>query len=505
MKQIYLKLGHITLKKGQLLIKRQAIITERLPILASCAYLAAVFMKYICFLLFICLSPCLARAQADTVVATKYVTLSQINIVGNKRTKKEILLREMNLQEGQMVLADSMASLLEQSRQRLITIGLFTEIKLADELTNDTTLVWNITVKERWYIIPEPTFQLADRNFNVWWTEQNRDLRRTIIGVTLRDKNFRGNLENIALTAQIGYTQKLYLEYIKPYIDKNKKHGFGIGFGFAESEETFYKTDSNKLQFIKTKGKYIYSQAEVTAAYIYRPAYAARHIFSLGYKAFRVADTVIKSNADYYKNGSNTLKMLELTYRYELNKVDNLNYPLQGTKIVGQLVGRYGIEGLNYQVFGTLELGHYRKLWPKWFLSTTFRGRLSAPGNQPYTFRNAMGTKYEYIRGYEYYVIDGSHYGLLRANIKRELLNINIRNIPIRYLPNIPLRIYPKLFADAGYVHNNYAGNSFLNNKMLYSAGVGVDIYTAYDIKIRIEYAWNHLGQKGLFLHFNSE
>lgn len=433
------------------------------------------------------------------------IKLAQINITGNKRTQKDIMLREMNVREGQMVRVDSLAALLTQSRLRLMTIGLFTEIKMADEVMGDSVLVWNIAVKERWYIIPEPTFQLADRNFNVWWTEQNRDLRRTIIGVTLRDKNFRGNMENLALTAQLGYTQKLYLEYTKPYIDKEKKHGFGVGFGFAESEETFYNTDSNKLQFIKTKGNYIYSQAEVSASYIYRPAYAAHHIFRLTYKAFRVADTVIKLNADYYKDGSKSMKMLEAGYRYELNNVDNLNYPLYGTKIVGQLIGRYGIEGLGYQVFGTLEVGHYRKLWPKWYFSTTFRGRLSAPGQQPYSFRNAMGTKYEYIRGYEYYVIDGSHYGLLRANLKREILNVNIRKIPIKYLPNIPLRIYPKIFADAGYVYNNYAGNSFLNNKMLYSAGVGVDIYTAYDIKIRIEYACNHLGQKGLFLHFNSE
>lgn len=462
-------------------------------------------MKYICTLLLGCLCTCLVFADTDTTMASSKVVLTQINIIGNKRTKKEILLREMNVQEGQWVRRDSIKTLLQQSRQRLITAGLFTEIKFSDELLEDTALVWHISLKERWYIIPEPTFQLADRNFNVWWTEQNRDLRRTIIGITLRDKNFRGNMENIALTAQIGYTQKLYLEYIKPYIDKDKKHGFGFGFGFAESEETFYKTDSNKLKFIKTKGKYIYSQAEVSASYIYRPAYASRHIFSIGYKAFKVADTVVQSNADYYRNGSNTMKMLELSYRYELNRVDNLNYPLQGTKIVGQLVGRYGIEGLDYQLFGSLEVGHYRQLWPKWYLSTTFRGRLSAPVNQPYAFRNAMGTKYEYIRGYEYYVIDGSHYSLLRANFKRELLNININKIPLRYLPNIPLRIYPKIFADAGYVYNNNAGNSFLNNKMLYAAGVGVDIYTAYDIKIRIEYAWNHLGQKGLFLHFNSE
>jgi hypothetical protein len=56
-----------------------------------------------------------------------------------------------------------------------------------------------------------------------------------------------------------------------------------------------------------------------------------------------------------------------------------------------------------------------------------------------------------------------------------------------------------------GYAANKYPGNSFLNDRLLYSAGLGVDIVTAYDLKIRLEYAWNHLGQNGLFLHLNSE
>jgi hemolysin activation/secretion protein len=165
-----------------------------------------------------------------------------------------------------------------------------------------------------------------------------------------------------------------------------------------------------------------------------------------------------------------------------------------------------GFEGIRFQSYAQLELGYFHRLGDsKWFTANIVRGRLTTPQNQPYKYRYALGSESEYVRGYEYYVIDGSQYGVLRNNLKYELLNVRVRNIPIRYLPVLPLRIYPKVFIDAGYVDYKYTGNSFLNNRMLYSAGMGLDIITAYDLKFRLEYTWNHLGQKGLFLHINSE
>jgi outer membrane protein assembly factor BamA len=444
--------------------------------------------------------------QYNTVaILARPLTIDKINITGNKKTRREIILREIGYDEGRSLPADSLPLLLEESRQRLVALGLFTEVIIVADSTAAFHATVNIHVKERWYIIPEPTFQLADRNFNVWWTEQNRDIRRTIIGITLRNKNFQGNLENIALTAQVGYTKKLFIDYVKPYVDRAQKLGIGFSAGFSESQETFYTTDSNKLQFIKAKDRYILRQYEIGGSLLYRPAYASRHMFRVAYKQYRIEDTIASLNKDYFEHGSRELKMVELTYRLEVNRTDNWNYPLKGTKLIGQLISRIGITGLDKQVMATLEVGRYMNPWKKWYISTTFRGRLSLPEEQPYVFQGALGTKYDYVRGYEYYVIDGSHFALLRFNFKRELVNTSIRNIPVKYLSAIPVRIYPKVFADAGYVRNRFEGNSFLNNRMLYSAGLGVDIFTAYDIKIRLEYAWNHLGEKGLFLHFNSE
>lgn len=469
--------------------------------LAACVYLVPAFMRYFVFIFF-CLCTIVCHAQQPL---GNSVIIERIQVSGNKMTADNILLRELSVREGQSIAVDSIPFLQRLDSLRLATVGLFTHIRVGFDTITNSQIIWNIQVKERWFIIPEPTFQLADRNFNVWWNEQNRDIRRAIIGVTIRHKNFRGNLENLIATIQVGYTKKLGLEYLKPYVDRQQKHGMGFGFSVAESQETYYTTDSNKWKFIRSKDAYILRQYEGYLTYTYRPAYASRHLVRLWYKHYNVADTVARLNSEYFQNGTTDLRMLELSYRFELNKTDNWNYPLKGTKLIAQAVSRLGLEGLQHQSFASVELGKFFNPHGGWFVSSIFRGRLSVPAEQPYALRTALGGKFDYVRGYEYYVIDGTHFGVLRLNLKYELLNITLRNLGLRYLPAIPIRLYPKLFADAGYVDNRFAGNSFLNNRGLYAAGIGLDIFTAYDIKIRLEYAWNHLRQKDLFLHFNSE
>jgi hypothetical protein len=101
-------------------------------------------------------------------------------------------------------------------------------------------------------------------------------------------------------------------------------------------------------------------------------------------------------------------------------------------------------------------------------------------------------------------VIDGYNYGVLRMDLKREIFN-HTYSLPIRYFTAVPLRIYPKIFVDGGYIQGSATNNNFLTNQLLYSIGAGLDVVTLYDIKIRFEFAWNHLKQNGLYLHFNSE
>lgn len=435
----------------------------------------------------------------------EFITVDSIILSGNKYTKDKILYREMSVAAGGQISADSLSEILVVNRRRLYTTALFTDVAVTADTLSEEHVNIRVVVKERWQILPEVTFQFADRNFNVWWTEQNRDIARSIIGLSLTHQNFRGNRERLGVATKFGYGREFSINYSKPFIDKKQQFGIGFEAGVYDNKELFYTTDSNKLKFIHIKNKPVIQRSWATLQLSYRPAYASTHYFRVSYKHNKVDDTILKLNPDYYLNGSRSLNYLELSHRWDFNRVDNWAYPVLGTKIVTNLFTDIGFKGMNIFTYATIEAGKYNRIAPRWFTSFIGRAKLSFPSNQPYVARQALGTKYEYVRGYELYVIDGYQYGLLRGNLKYELFNFSIRNIHFKYLPVIPVRIYPKIFADGGYVWNPTPGNSFLNNRSLYSVGAGVDIFTAYDFKVRIEYAINHLGQKGLFLHFNAE
>ncbi len=435
------------------------------------------------------------------------VTIRSIVVTGNKVTRRAILLREISVHEGDTLTLDSISLLLNQNKLRLVNLSLFNDIDMKIVRITRTQVDWQISVKERWYILPSFSFELADRNFNVWYSQQHHDLSRANIGLTLSDNNFRGNLENLSATVQVGYTRKLGLSYDIPYINKKQTSGLGFVISIARSRQTYYATDSNKLQYVNgSNNTDILQQVEAGISYIYRPGYAVRHIFTLTYKDYTIGDTIARLNPDYFTNGSTHTRLLDLQYRFEINEVDNWNYPLYGFKLVGYAVSRIGFEGIRFQNFLNVETGVFHSPLPGWYFSAIFRGRLVVPEQQPYYFRGGLGTTTDYVRGYEYYVIDGSQYGLLRLDLKRELFNRTYKGIPIQYLTSIPLRIYPKIFADAGFIKSGAPGaNSFLDNRLLYSIGVGLDVVTLYDFKIRLELAYNHLGRNGLYLHTNSE
>jgi hypothetical protein len=94
---------------------------------------------------------------------------------------------------------------------------------------------------------------------------------------------------------------------------------------------------------------------------------------------------------------------------------------------------------------------------------------------------------------------------LVKSTIKKKLIAFDI---PFRLFPKvftkIPISVFAKSYADVGYAYTKKKYDTYLNNRLLYSGGFGIDILTLYDINLKFEYSFNQLGKNGLFLHNQS-
>lgn len=475
------------------------------PIFAPLYQIAFIILRAL-FIAFFMLLTCSAfgRQDSTSVEESNCYYIKAINISGNRKTKDVIVLRELSVKTGDCIPRNLLASVLELNRLRLLNIKLFNDVKISWEPIAGDTFSMDIVVLDRFPIMPEANFEFADRNFNVWWTEQDHDLRRINLGLTLNHNNFRGNRETLGVTAQAGYTQKVGVSYSRPFADKNQKHGFGFSVFGLQNREIAYKSDTNKLRFLRSDNNFMQRRFDAAVWYTYRPQYAVTHLLQLAFHHYWISDTIAELNPSYLGNGRKQEDVLQLSYRFEYNGVDNWNYPLTGKRFVGVFDQKFALLGGKWQSSLNLHYDHFFHPFKKWYASVILRGRVSIPQDQPFIFRQNLGYEFDYIRGYEYYVIDGSCFGIARVNLKRELLNVRI-NLPIRFFEVIPIRVYGKVYGDMGAGYNKYPVNDRLYNRTLYSGGIGFDIVTLYDIKLRVEYTINHLNEKGLYLHRSGE
>lgn len=267
-----------------------------------------------------------------------------------------------------------------------------------------------------------------------------------------------------------------------------------------------FTTFNNKQRFAYDPHNLLFQNLFINSTLSYRPAYHTTHYLNLAVQNYTVGDTIADLNPNYFSNSSTQFSYIKTQYRIDYNGVDNWNYPRKGLKLIATIDYLKGLSNNDYKVPLNFEVGYFYQWHQKYLAAVIFRGLVNFNNSQNYFLKSTMGYKSEVIRGYEYYVIDADKYIIGRLDLKYEALNKKIKNISIPILPEIPIWLYPKIFFDFGYAYNNKVSNfNKLSNTFLSSIGLGIDIITAYDLKLRIEFAYNHLQEKGVYLHSNSE
>lgn len=438
-----------------------------------------------------------------------YVTVQNIFITGNKKTKERIILRELGVQVGDVVLRSDLEKIIENDKNKIVNTQLFltVDLQIMDIAFDQVEIV--VKVSERWYLFPVPIFKLEARNFNDWWTNWDRDFNRVSYGLKLYQYNLRGRNERLKLQAQFGFTNRLELVYSVPYIDKSQRNGLIFQVGYDENNNVNYATEDHVQQFVDF-GKRSRENVYGSITFSHRPSFYSFHYFTLFYQNSKIADSIALLNPNYFLNGRTQQQYFRFQYRFRKDARDMIAYPLKGY-VFNLRINKLGL-GI-YDDINQLEIDvDYNKffdLGKNYFVSSRVGGNVSFPRRQPYVNSRALGFKPNFIRGYELNVVEGQSFFLHKFALKKRILNTkaNIHKIIKKEEFNsIPIAIYLKTYFDGGIVnsHIQETENSRLVNRYIFGSGIGLDIVTYYDFVMRLEYSINNEGQRGFFLNFRS-
>lgn len=440
-----------------------------------------------------------------------FVYIDSIELRGNRRTRGRIILRELEIASGDSIRASDLGATLERNALRLQNTGLFSVAKINVAHWNQNNhLVLRIDLVESWYIYPVPLFELADRNFNVWWHEFNRSLRRVNYGLDLNHLNLTGEADHLKFKVQFGYSNKYEVAYSLPNFNPSNTLGFSASVAYSRTHDIAWNTLENKLLFTVDNNQWLIERWTAGLSLTWRPKLYARHTVSAEFRHNRIADSVAFLNPDFFLDGRTEQRHLSLGYTYTKDRLDIRPYPIKGWwfGLEARQNGLLPSDDIHlFRLYA--EYDRYFKLSKKFSLETNTIGRTSLPRSKPpYANNQALGYGGQFVRGYEYYVVDGLDFALFKTSLHFEIFNHTFqlgRLMPVEAFKVLPLKLYFAVNNDLGYANDPYyAASNPLANRWLWGYGLGLDFLAYYDKSIRLEWSWNDLGENGPFLRINA-
>lgn len=453
----------------------------------------------------------------DTLAKTPDTTLLVVNrilIIGNKRTRDQIISRELSLKTGDTIRASRLAETILWDQRKIYNLRLFNIVTIRSLQITPNTIDLLVDVQERWYTWPAPIFELSDRNFTEWWQNYNHDLGRVNFGLRLDQFNVRGRNETLRLVAQFGFSQRFELSYTIPYLDKRQKQGLIINFDYSNPKNIAALTEDHKLVFVRGSQP-LRTSLGAQISYTYRKSFFETHVFSIGFKNTEVTDTILKMNPNYFSGNMLSQRYGILSYSFRSEHRDVIMYPLKGYQFSASVQRNgFGFEGNVSQWVVNLNYAYHLALKKNYYLSNFTAVYLSDPTNQPYTLFGAMGYQRQILRGYDIYVIEGPQFFVNKTTFKKKIFSRVWRyeNMPLEQFRHLPFAVYLKSFADFGYAENyDYYRerpgllNNRLSSSFLIGYGGGLDLVVPYDVVFRFEYAFTREGVNGFFFNIKKE
>ncbi len=441
----------------------------------------------------------------------KQIRVNSIYIIGNEKTEKEIILRELDFVTNYQYDWETFLGILKADQQKIFNLRLFNEVEITPLRTGPEEVEVLIAVKERWYVLPSVIFELADRNFAEWWTNQERDWSRVNYGIKINHSNVGGRNEKFRFSGQLGFTKGLEIIYSKPYIDRQQKHGLSFQLSYRDQKTVAIGSKYNRQLFYSSPLEEVLRKNFATALrYTFRRTFYNFHLLTLGHSTTWVSSKVLEQNPNYFLRPGNQLSFSFFQYSFLHDKRDNIAYATKG-EVLQLTATKYGLFSrkdldeleINVTANRYIPLGkrfHFASgLTASWFMSP----------NQPYTLVRGIGYTPNFIRSYELNVIEGQQLVVHKNSLRYQLIKTSFdlsRTIYNDQFNTLPLSIYLSGNFDQGAVRdrNRIPENLALTNQYLFGYGVGIDLVTGYDAVFRLEYSINKQGLGNFFFNFKA-
>jgi len=437
------------------------------------------------------------------------VIIRSITVTGNLLTKPGIIARELDFKQNDTLLFRRFSEQLISSRQNIFNTRLFNFVTIDTSYDVAHHLVdVKIVLVERWYIWPIPYLEISDRNFNVWW--ETRDVRRLTYGVDLTFFNVRGRNETLKILTHFGFNQNFGFTYKIPYVNAKQTVGLGLGASLMLNREIAVATRNNEPVYVRNDSVYLKKLVYAFGECVLRPDFFTTHTFRIAYSHYNI-DSSIRVIPGFSIVEKDVQQFASFSYFLKIDHRDVQYYPLKGFCIDVEINHSVPFKTAHNSYLKS-NLRSYHQICNRWYCSSGFTGKVSFERIQPYYLQRGFGYGRDYVRGYEYYVIDGQHFVLSKNTLKFAIVPQQVRRlgfIRTTKFNTIPMALYLNAFIDLGYVYhdpandpeNGSSGNN-LENSFLMGYGLGVDFTTYYDIVIRIEGSINRQNQPGVYLHF---
>lgn len=439
------------------------------------------------------------------------VSIASIEVHGNRKTNTSLMLREMDIQVNDTLAVSELTGALVRNEELLMNTGLFNDVSINIKEWDESNQMVDLQIKvvESWYFFPIPVVKLADRNFNVWWVEQNRDLKRLTYGFKLLYYNATGNNDYLKFEVNGGYKQRFFLSYDRPYINKRKTLGIMTKLFLDQRREFAYDVVENK-QIFYDDPNIAFKSWNAVLGLSYKPGVRTRHEWSVAYRSNWVTDQISDLNINFFRH-SNRQSYFQLRYTVSKENRDNRFYPLKG-HFVGAIITKDGL-GIHDDInkFNvSLKYAHSQPISRIFNLENRIRLHKELI-DEPHPFYglDALGFGDDYLHGYEYYVINGTDFAMLQNSLKFNVINFrkDLKNwMPLKNYRSLPVSIWLTANFDFGYVHSDLLNfNNRLNERFLFGRGFGIDIVLYEKYVFQVELSQNHLNETGIFFHVRSD